>query len=530
MTDVTYGPKVIDRPLEQSAASWRELATVVLLVAASDLTIYRGGGYTGCAVMLLIAAAGLFLAPRTLVPHRPGLLISGSLLLLLTARMIWCGDALQVVVGCGLLIFFTVASWGMVPFIPELAAFPSRAMMGGFGGLAAYTNLLTRRNYRLARGTGLNVGLPLLVLFLFSTLFVLANPDLFALLDARLGRLLVSFRSLLARVSPPAGEIAFWVVAAWIAVGMLRPSSLRPLAASHGSDTPPSLGPQQPSPFYPACRNTLLTVIGLFAVYLVFEFETLWFRTFPPGFYYSGYAHQGAAWLTIALALATIVLSLALRGSICADPRYRRLRQLAWIWSLENLLLALAVYHRLMIYIGFNGMSPMRMIGLFGVTSVLVGFLLVIWKIARERSFLWLIQRHLWTVALAICLYAITPVDVLVVRYNVARIVRGDPAPSVQVAYQSINNEGLLLLLPLLDHSNQTIREGVCSLLSDRMESVSAKIRRRNETAGWTAFQVADRRLVRRLAACRPKWDVFLDIRRRNGAWERFADFTYQWY
>ena len=48
---------------------------------------------------------------------------------------------------------------------------------------------------------------------------------------------------------------------------------------------------------YPAFRNTLLTVIALFAAYLVFEFKTLWFRVFPEGFYYSGYAHQGAAWL-----------------------------------------------------------------------------------------------------------------------------------------------------------------------------------------------------------------------------------------
>ena len=55
--------------------------------------------------------------------------------------------------------------------------------------------------------------------------------------------------------------------------------------------------------YYAAVRNTLACVIGLFAVYLAFEFATLWFREFPKGFYYSGYAHQGAAWLTAALAL-----------------------------------------------------------------------------------------------------------------------------------------------------------------------------------------------------------------------------------
>ncbi len=46
-------------------------------------------------------------------------------------------------------------------------------------------------------------------------------------------------------------------------------------------------------------------VILIYAVYLAFEFHTLWFRVFPKGFYYSGYAHEGAAWLTIGLVLAT---------------------------------------------------------------------------------------------------------------------------------------------------------------------------------------------------------------------------------
>ncbi len=41
-------------------------------------------------------------------------------------------------------------------------------------------------------------------------------------------------------------------------------------------------------------RNTLWMVIVLFAVYLVYEVSSMWFRSFPKGFYYAGYAHQGA--------------------------------------------------------------------------------------------------------------------------------------------------------------------------------------------------------------------------------------------
>jgi len=53
--------------------------------------------------------------------------------------------------------------------------------------------------------------------------------------------------------------------------------------------------------YFEAFRNTLVTLIALFAVYLVFEISTLWFHEIPQGFYYAGYAHEGAGWLTAAL-------------------------------------------------------------------------------------------------------------------------------------------------------------------------------------------------------------------------------------
>ena len=77
------------------------------------------------------------------------------------------------------------------------------------------------------------------------------------------------------------------------------------------------------------------------------------------------------------LALATVVLSLIFRGRTLGDPRLPALQRLAWIWSLENGLLAITVYNRLLIYIGFNGMTRMRLVGLFGISCVVVGFALV---------------------------------------------------------------------------------------------------------------------------------------------------------
>ena len=90
--------------------------------------------------------------------------------------------------------------------------------------------------------------------------------------------------------------------------------------------------------------------------------------------------------------------------------------------------MALAVYHRMHIYINFNGMTRMRTVGLLGITAVVIGFVLVVWKIVHGRGFVWLINRQLWTLAAAIFLYAVLPVDWLVHTYNVRRILRGELA------------------------------------------------------------------------------------------------------
>ena len=91
----------------------------------------------------------------------------------------------------------------------------------------------------------------------------------------------------------------------------------------------------------------------------------------------------------------------------------------------------------------------MRMVGLFGMTTVVARFVLVLWKIPHNRGSAWLIQRQLWALALAIYLYVLTPVDLILHTYNVRQILAGDIAPSVQIAVHPSSAEGYLVLAPL---------------------------------------------------------------------------------
>ncbi len=307
---------------------------------------------------------------------------------------------------------------------------------------------------------------------------------------------------------------------------------LRPLLRLSSLLLPPtSVEDEQPAeaPLYVPFRNTLATVIALFALYLAYELLTLWTRDFPQGFYYAGYAHEGAAWLTVALALATLILSVVFSGRILHDPRLPKLRMLAWVWSLENLLLSFSVYNRLFIYIDFNGLTRMRIVGLFGISLVVVGFLLVVWKIAHGNSFPWLIHRQLWALCAAVYLFAITPVDGIAAYYNVRCILNGDLSASMQIGVHPLDLEGMMALPPLLDSQAPEIREGVAALIAERYHQLQRDYQKRQQ-AGWTAYQLSDEIALERFEAVRSRWKPYEDAAKREVAIQRFHDFAYQWY
>ncbi len=501
----------------------REVVGIGSLVALADLTIFRGHGYAGAALLLALAPVLLWIARP-----RPGGLAIAMMLWLLAARSVWLGSWLGMVFGAVLIVAFSMRQQGFRPYVPTGILYAVHLSVATFGSVRHYTSAIHQSGPRMPRVAWLNFILPLAALALFGGLFVLANPNLVTALTTSVEAWQAWLSDHLGRFQFDRYEILFCMAMAWLAIGLVRPL-LRPEDVIAGLTPIKPIATSQPAPLYGAVRNTLFAVIGLFAVYLVFEFGTLWFRRFPEGFHYSGYAHQGAAWLTVALAMATLVLSLLFRGELLHDPRLPQLKRLAWTWSALNLLLAVTVYNRMHIYIDFNGMTRMRMIGLFGISSVVVGFGLVIWKIAKGRDFAWLVQRQLWTVTLAAFVFALTPVDAIVHGYNVRRILSGDLAPAVQISVHPINSEGVLMLPPLMNASDPIIREGICAMLAER--AIDAKfLADQRQDEGWTSLQLADRTLLAQLRATQEHWQRYLNAERRADALARFHEYAYQWY
>jgi hypothetical protein len=503
---------------------WREVVALGLWTLLADLLIFRTWGYTGPAVFF--ALVPLFFLAREFSGQQKWMAVTiVGLLWLCAARLSWSGAGLTVAAAVLLVFALAMVASGYLPLVLEAFAFAGRVLIDGlvwiFGHRLPGAPAVGRRTS--PRATYL---LPLSATLVFGGIFVLANPDLLDLVSTRISRVADRLWGWVAGIS--IWETPFCLMAFVLGAGLLRP--LVPMLRIGPTDSSHVVDPRdaQPSPLFAAYRNTLAVLIVLFAVYLVFEFTTLWRRDFPPGFYYAGYAHQGAAWLTFALALATGLLSLVFSGAMLRDPRLRWVRVLAWVWSAQNLLLAAAVYNRLMIYVGYNGLTRLRVVAFFGTTVVIIGFVLVLGKIINNRSFWWLIRAQLVALALTVIVYSLFPVDYLAQRYNAAQVAGGYLHPAVMIAVKPIDDEGLFPVIGLTDVDDPIIREGVLAMLAQRQLEIEAKS---EEDWHWTKFQAATDLLYRQLALHKSRWSEYLDgTANRKAAIESFRNYAMQWY
>jgi hypothetical protein len=86
------------------------------------------------------------------------------------------------------------------------------------------------------------------------------------------------------------------------------------------------------------------------------------------------------------------------------------------------------------------------------------------------------------------------------------------------------------VLIPLVECENKTIREGICAMLADVQLAAEARAAERGEF-GWTAHQIAERRMLDQLRAAEGYWKEYLDNpSKRQTALRDFHKYAYDWY
>lgn len=505
----------------QTLIAWRRIAACIVTTIWADICIYQGSGaYMGWAVFLLSSSLVFWMGIGSRF-HRSMSYWTLLGLSIGVARLTWQGNTIILICTmCGLLAW-CMRLHGLVPgwracgsyllhLVPSAVWHWPQTLCHAFG-LAS-----------CLRGTQwLPIAIPAVVCCLFSVLFIMANP---AAIDWFSESLNITINHVIKLCTDIRfTQWIFWIFFGTLSFGLLVPVVVRATVST--KDIRSNDIRDFTLTRFLVGRNTLLSVVCLFSGYLIIETISIWGREFPVGFHYSGFAHQGAAWLTLALALTTLILGLIFPARTRQNEKTLLLQRLATVWMVLNWLLAIAAYNRLMIYVQYNGMTRMRIFGFLGITCVVVGLYWAIRRIKISQHLFWLLHRQVATVIGFIAFYSILPVDFLAHRYNTRCVSTGQLPPLVQITEQDLSEEAWLGLLPLLENEDPLIRDGMRAMLADKWITLGSP------GAGWHSFQGSDWCLHSAVKRQLDLLSPFLeDAGRREQAVHAMRDFAYQWY
>lgn len=536
--------------------SWREPLCVLLAVLLADATLYHGAGFAGIAAFICGMILLFFLGTKKPKCDLPVASFT-ALVLLVGAKLLWCGNGWTAFLGVLCVFYFAALQCGRSSGVGDMLNYLVLSLFSGRFGWVYLRGLgRSMMGFRDMKSPQAAVVLPICAVLVFGSLFILANPGLQNMLQDwgnRIGEFFTHYSNWI----PVPMQIWYWFCIAWIMVGMFHPQPFGPQSSLSNlyeeildgfrESTQEHFGGEKSdsenietakteekspedtrSPYYPAFRNTLLALIGLFAVYLVFEYYTNFTRNFPEKFDYSRHMHEGAAYLTLALALSTIMLCGIFRKNILRDPRIANLKKIACTWTLLNFLLAFSVYNRLSIYIDLNGLSRLRVIGLLGVSSVVLGLIMVARMFLRSRDIFWLFPRYYWCVFSMFFVGLVFPVDYYVAKHNVNRVMNGDRLPSIFLLRHPGSSEEFLASIPLLDCRDEILKEGACALFAEHYLRVQKTLP--ENTYRWTAFQYSRDRLLKILEERKSELEPYLnDLSKRKEAISVFRTHTDVW-
>ncbi|HIJ64305.1 MAG TPA: DUF4173 domain-containing protein [Candidatus Hydrogenedentes bacterium] len=518
---------VLLRPPEKFPAV--EVIGLIALTALLDYLLYPGAGGLSYAVAIVATPLVVFsIAPAK--TRSGGLIALTAIHLLLALRFAWQSGPLCVLVGAYSLIVFAIVTKSGRADVPLLArcSVPT-CVIGGVRWIEYACSLRLGKIRALNREVDPNVfrlvGIPVGVAATFALVFFFSNPLLRDVWQWAYDAVAVRLRVLWEAICPSPVRVLFWGGCLWFLASLVRPFLLRADERLPDDEVAPPSMPGKEKLIYRVSLNTLIAVNLLFLMYNAFDAYHLVFRgALPSGLNHSQYARQGAFWLTVALAMSTFVLSQIFRGHVNFYSKLRSVHVLGNVWLAQNGMLAIWVLMRLHMYISYNGLTRMRIVGIYGATLVTIGLILVAVKMHRRKSLAWLIRKQLAAFGLALVLLAVTPLDAAAWALN-AELIRTmeTPKPAVQLSVQSISPEGLMMLPPLLDHDDPAIARGVAALLGQWYFAKPA------DNARWTQYQVSHdlcRRVLSkhegRILALVPDktWERHLDaLARRTRRW-----------
>jgi hypothetical protein len=325
----------------------------------------------------------------------------------------------------------------------------------------------------------------------FVALFALANPVIEQWVSLLNPKLILEY------VSIP--RVLFWttmLALIWPFIHVRWRS--KKMAATVAPELPE---PEALAPFVPArflgpssILRSLILFNLLFSAQSVLDGIYLWGHVaLPASLTYAAYAHRGAYPLIATALLAAVFVLAAMRPGGPAE-KSKVIRPLVYLWVGQNILLVASSILRLDLYVDIYMLTYWRITAFIWMGLVALGLVLIVARIALDRSNRWLVGANL--IALTIVLYSVSLVnfDAFIADYNLTH--------SSEMAGKGVKIDANYLLtlgpqaLPALDKV-VSLRGGDYCLAGRRDRLVETQ----RQDMAWRAWGFRSWRLQRRLDA-----------------------------
>jgi hypothetical protein len=254
------------------------------------------------------------------------------------------------------------------------------------------------------------------LLLVFTFVFAAGNP-IFAAFIQRMEERAVSIWTLI-DLTPV--RIFVWGIIATVALGLFHGASA-PDAPRWWTRTLPRL----PRPDYNLAAlqsaAVLVALNGLFFLVNTLDGIHLWkHHTLPVGINRSDLVHEGVNASIVAVLLSTVIIA----GIFQQEDRVISKRWLKWIshvWVLQNLALIASSFLRLKFYAQDYMLTEKRIYAGCFLALVAAGFLILLWFVAKRRSFNWLLGMNAIATFTLFFILQFTNTAAVVAGYNLER-------------------------------------------------------------------------------------------------------------
>jgi len=198
-------------------------------------------------------------------------------------------------------------------------------------------------------------------------------------------------------------------------------------------------------------------------------------------FSHAEFVHQGVYTLIFSIVLAITILLYYFRGNINFFKSNTLLKQLAYTWILQNLVLAFTSAYKNLLYIQEFSLTYKR-IGVFIYLLLVVVGLITTFQKLRYRKTLWyLLHVNTWVMVMLLFLSSLIPWDIMITKYNLQKDAEPDFTYLIDLSDTNIPQ-----LLPYLEDDSLPFEDK--RLLENKIKAFQEN----EEAQSWLSWNYQD--------------------------------------